>query len=159
MMNRLEKVREAVNEIILSNTTHAEIPMAFLHLYGVSDFCSMLAMKRGLDTEVCAVAGMLHDIWTYKTGDSREHAKHGSVEARNIMSELGIFTDDEIDSVSQMISKHSKKRRVHDMYDELLKDADTLHHYFYNTSLDIIKKEKERLVSLLDELRIENSLE
>lgn len=158
-MNRLEKVRELVNEIIISNTVHAEVPIAFLHLYGVSDFCSMLAMKRGLDIEICAIAGMLHDIWTYKTGDSKEHAKHGSVEARNIMSELEIFTHDEINRISQMISNHSKKRKGHDIYDELLKDADTLQHYFYNTSLEIIKKEKERLVSLLDELEIENNIE
>ncbi len=158
-MDRLEMVRNSVNAIVMSQTNYREIPTAFSHLYGVSDFCSMLAMKRGLDIELCAIAGMLHDIWTYKTGCSKKHAKHGSLEARSIMSELMVFTEDEIERVSQMIAKHSKKRKIHDVYDELLKDADTLQHYFYNTSLEIIEKERDRLILLLEELGIEKDLE
>lgn len=158
IMNRLEKVREAVNDILEYHALEEDRGIAFIHLYGVSTFCSLLAIKRGLEPEMCAVAGMLHDIWTYKTGDSKGHAMHGAIEAKKIISELGIFTKEETKRICQMISTHSKKREFHDEYGELLKDADTLQHYLYNPSFKVIKKEKDRLLKLLKELGLVDSV-
>jgi len=43
---------------------------------------------------------------------------------------------------------------VHGAYDELLKDADVLQHYAYNTLLEPIEKERTRLAALRKELGI-----
>ena len=60
-MNRIEKVREVVDEILLHMTDDEERRCAYLHLYGVSQACALLALKRGEDVELATIAGMLHD--------------------------------------------------------------------------------------------------
>lgn len=153
-MDRLEKIREMVNGILIKNSNIDERHCGFVHLYGVSSFSSMLALKRGLNSELCAVAGMLHDIATYKTGNSVEHAKLGSIEARKILNEVNCFSEEEINIICTSIYNHSDKNKVDNIYDEVLKDADVLQHYLYNTNLKVFEKDKNRLCILLKEVGI-----
>jgi Predicted HD superfamily hydrolase len=153
-MDRLEKIREMVNGILIKNSNIDERHCGFVHLYGVSSFSSMLALKRGLNSELCAVAGMLHDIATYKTGNSVEHAKLGSIEARKILNEANCFSEEEINIICTSIYNHSDKNKVDNIYDEVLKDADVLQHYLYNTNLKVFEKDKNRLGILLKEVGI-----
>lgn len=81
-MNRVESVRHVIDEILQRQPDVEERRCGFVHLYGVAQSCALLALKRGLDTELCTVAGMLHDIWNYETGDPTDHATLGSVEAQ-----------------------------------------------------------------------------
>lgn len=53
--------------------------LCYVHLYGISSTCSLLALKRGVNVELCAILGMLHDISSYKIGYSIAHAKLGSI--------------------------------------------------------------------------------
>lgn len=154
-MDRLEKIREIINDILIKNSNIDERYSGFVHLYGVSSFSGMLALKRGLNSELCAVAGMLHDIASYKTGNSFEHAKLGSIEARKILSEAKSFSEDEINIICTAIYNHSDKDKIDGIYDEVLKDADVLQHYLYNTNLKIFEKDKNRLNILLKEIGIE----
>jgi len=55
---------------------------------------------------------------------------------------------------SDGIAQHCIKGEVHGAYDELLKDADVLQHYAYNTLLEPIEKERTRLAALRKELGI-----
>jgi uncharacterized protein len=87
-MNRVESVRQVVDGILRQQPDVEERRCGFVHLYGVAQACALLALKRGLDPELSTVAGMLHDIWTYKTGEPRDHAAPGSAEAQKIMSDL-----------------------------------------------------------------------
>lgn len=146
LMSRLEQLRQIVNEILRQQ----ESPWGYVHLYGVSAACVLLAVKRGLDPELAAVVGMLHDIATYKTGDRTDHAPRGAVEAQGILERAGSFTQDEIALISNAISKHAAKDAVDGDLAELLKDADVLQPHLYNPQTE--SKFPERLKSILAEL-------
>lgn len=153
-MNRLVKIRITVNDI-LNNQTDLELRNhGYIHLYAVSSFCNLLALKRGINAELCTISGMLHDIYTYKTGNSTEHAILGSIEARKILSELNCFSKEEADIICKAIHNHSSKLDIDGIYDETLKDADTLHHYLYDINAKVAKKEKKRLEKLIEELNM-----
>jgi uncharacterized protein len=158
-MNRVELVRQVVDEIVRRQPDVEERRCGFVHLYGVAQTCALLALKRGLDPELCTVAGMLHDIWSYKTGDPTNHATLGCVEAQKILSELGHFTQEEIAVISEAISYHSDKGEVDGTIDELLKDADVLQHFLYNTSLPPHEWVKGRLPQILGELGLSETLQ
>ena len=97
---------------------------------------------------------MLHDISSYKSGIYVDHAKLSSIEARRITGELKCFNEEEIATICEMISNHSDKQSTDDIYSELLKDADVLQHYLYNTSFEINSHESKRLTRITKELGI-----
>lgn len=136
-MDRIEKVREVVDEILLKMKEDEARRHAYLHLYGVSQACALLALKRKEDVELTVIAGMLHDIYTYANLDSRDHAHKGAEMAREILDSLYIFEEDEKDLICTAIYNHSDKSVVHDWLDEILKDADVMQHVLYNPLFDI----------------------
>ena len=153
MENRLEILRRRVDELIHKFQQEKQRNI-IVHLYGVSHFAALLAVRRGLDPEIASICGMLHDISTVITGSIEAHALKGSHEARKILLSIGLFTDSEIEIISTAISRHSDKNTVHLPYDEVLKDADVLHHCFYNPSYPVADHEVERYNNLLVELGI-----
>jgi len=68
MKNRLDQVREYVDNIFGNLENADEKRAAFIHSYGVAHCCSLLALKRGLDVEIATIIGFLHDVYSYKTG-------------------------------------------------------------------------------------------
>jgi uncharacterized protein len=135
IMNRLEQLRQVIDEIVRKNPDPEQCRCGFVHLYGVSDTCTILALKRSLDAELCAVMGMLHDIWNYQFGENPEHANLGVVEARKILQRLGSFSPVEVDTICTAISLHSDKQSINGEIAELLKDADAFHHFLYNPAM------------------------
>jgi uncharacterized protein len=131
-MDRLALVRQEVDEILRRRESHEYRRAGFVHLYGVSAVCVLLAARRGLDPELSAVAGMLHDIRTYRTGEYDDHARLGAPEAGQILKGLGCFSPEEIAMVVGAIAHHSTKDECHGAFDELLKGADVLQHFLYN---------------------------
>jgi uncharacterized protein len=142
-MNRLELVRIEMDTILLNQEDVNVRPEGYIHLYGVAQNCTMLAIKRGLDVEICTIIGLLHDIYTYKVGYVKEHAILGAIEAENLLQDLEFFTEAEIEIIKTAISHHSDKKTKHDKYSELLKDADVLQNSLYKSSFDI--KHRKRL--------------
>jgi len=136
-VDRLELVRKEIDLILLNQPDVELRRRGYIHLYGVAQNCSILAIKRRLDIELCAIIGMLHDIYTYKNGYVKDHALLGLPEAEKILRELNLFTEEEINIVKQAIAYHSEKKIKHDDYSELLKDADVLQNSLYNTSFEI----------------------
>ncbi len=151
-MDRLELVRRVVDGLLGKQANEEERRCGFVHLYGVSLICSLLAIKRGLDPQLCAVAGILHDISSYITGDSQDHARRSSVEAERILKELGCFTAEEICGICTAIACHGEKEKEHGPLEELLKDADVVQHYFYNPVLKEELRNHERVIKVLREL-------
>ena len=151
-MTRLELVRTEIDVILLNRKNENERPEGYIHLYGVAQNCTLLAIKRGLDIELCTIMGLLHDIYTYKFGYVKEHALLGSIEAENMLRDLEIFTVEEIEIVKNAISHHSDKKTEHDKYSELLKDADLLQNSLYDTTFRI--KHKKRLKKVYKNLGI-----
>jgi uncharacterized protein len=142
-MNRLELVKNELDTILLNQENVHVRPDGYIHLYGVAQNCSLLAIKRKLNVELCTITGLLHDIHTYKIGYSKDHALLGAVEAENFLRDLEIFNDEEIEIIKTAISHHSDKKTIHDPYSELLKDADVLQNSLYATSFDV--KHRKRL--------------
>ena len=148
MGNRIEKVREYVDDVLLHMTDIVERRCAYLHLYGVAQACAMIAQKRKADVELAIVAGMLHDIFSYKTMKHQDHAHKGAVMAKEILDELDIFDDKEIAMICDAIYNHSDRAATHTSFTEVLIDADVLQHYLYNPFFTVSGSEKMRLENL-----------
>ena len=136
-MDRLELVRNEIDTILFRSEKANVRSEGFIHLYGVAQNCTLLAIKRKLDVELCTIIGLLHDIYTYKYGYVKEHAILGASEAENLLIDLDVFTKEEIDIIKTAITNHSDKKTKHDKYSEMLKDADVLQNSLYNTSFEI----------------------
>ena len=150
-MDRIEKVREIIDEILLKMTDDKERRCAYLHLYGVSQACALLALKREKNVELAVIAGMLHDIYSYANMDSQDHAHKGAAMARNILDSLNLFSEDEKNLICTAIYNHSDKSIIHASIDEILKDADVMQHVLYNPLFDIKQQEQHRVRSLKNE--------
>ena len=152
MGSRLDILRWEVDRLIMEKQED-QCKYFFIHLYGVSNFCVLLALKRGLDPELAATCGMLHDIYQITDGILEQHGVKGAEKARFLLEDMGQYSDDEIGIITTAISRHSKKRKIHDgAYDELLKDADVLSHCLYDPDYPVIEKEVLRYNNLLMEL-------
>ena len=153
-MDRVEKLREYIDAILLNKEDSFDRRCAYVHLYGVAQACVLLAKKRGLNEELAVMAGMLHDIYTYKVTYTKEHGEKGAAIACEILEELGITTAKETHIICNAIYNHSYKEKVGSPYDELLKDADVLQHCIYNPAFPVLEKEEKRYNSILAELGI-----
>ena len=148
-MNRIETLRKYIDEVLLNMTDVEERRHAYVHLYGVAQACTLIALKRGEDAELATLVGMLHDIYSYAKMDTKEHAHKGAILAREILTSLKITNDDETEMICNAIYTHSEKDAVHSDFNEVLKDADVLQQSLYNPSIEIwapeIKNGYERL--------------
>ncbi len=153
-MDRLELVRGVVDGVLRQQLDAEEARCGFVHLYGVAMAAMLLAIRRGHDPQLAAVAGMLHDIWTYKVGDPTDHATLSALEADRILAGLGCFTPAEREEVCRAIARHGAKERVDGKLDELLKDADMLQHYLYNPALKPDFLQSDRLQRVWRELSL-----
>jgi len=155
-VDRIEKVRVIVDEILLNMKDAEERRCAYLHLYGVAQACAMLALKRNENIELAIIAGMLHDIYSYANMDSNNHAHKGAEMARNILNTLNLFNEDEKNLICAAIRNHSDKSMVHGWLDEILKDADVMQHVLYNPLFDMKEHEQKRFSFLMKEFDLEH---
>ena len=151
-MSRLKELRIYLNKKINKIEDVDKRISATAHLYGVSLAAQMLAKKRGLDPELAAMAGMLHDMYAYKTGSYEDHAHLGADLANKILGKLEITTPEETDIICSAIYHHDDKASVDSPMDELLKDADVLDHCFKDSSKPVKEKEQKRYDALCKEL-------
>jgi len=153
-MGKIEKVRVYVNGI-LDRIDHAENKhIAYIHTYGVLQCCALLAVKRGLDLELATAIGLLHDAYAYQTGITALHSHNGADMIKVAFKHrlAGIFTADEQTIIKSAIYHHSDKSHVHDAYDELLKDGDTLQHLSFDNTFGWIYG--QRLLHIAKELSL-----
>ncbi len=158
-MDRLEMIRMKVDRMIQDLANKSERKFAYIHLYGTSQFATMLAVRHHVDATVAAVAAMLHDIasYAYNVGEA-EHAKKSAEIAQKLLSEGDMFSKEEIKLITHAILVHSDKQTKDDnIYAEILKDADVMSHYFYNPKIEITDKERVRLYYILEMLELKES--
>lgn len=84
-MDRIEKLRGYIDEVLLNNKNIMERWNRYIHLYGVAQLSVILAKKRNLNQEIAIMAGMLHDIYTYKFEYSKDHGQKGAIMDREIL--------------------------------------------------------------------------
>ncbi len=153
-MNRLKELRKVVDRELDRMEDPEKRTKAVAHLYGVSLAAVMIAKKRGLDPEVAAMAAMLHDLYAYKHGSYDDHAHKGAELAREILDDLKITNSSETDQICSAIYHHDDKAEEHAPMDEVLKDADVVHHCFNDPTKSVKEKEQARYDKLCAEFGI-----
>lgn len=147
-MGRLKDLRAIVNRELLKVEDEEKRISAVNHLYGVSLAAVLIAKKRGMDEELAAMAAMLHDLHAYLSGSYEDHAHLGADLARSILNGLNATTEEETDIICSAVFHHDDKGTVDAPMDEVLKDADVMHHCFNDPSKDIKEKERKRFEAL-----------
>lgn len=98
------------------------------HYHDVRYYTEQLADERQLDMSLSVVIAMLHDIGRIKLGYSgKAHAEFGSRLAQEYLTDL-IVEQETVSVITNAIRNHRRKKKIHDIYDELIKDADALAH-------------------------------
>lgn len=153
-MNRIEVLRRYIDKILLNIGDDDERRDAYLHLYGVAQACALISLKRGENTELAVMAGMLHDIYSYAKMDTTEHAHKGSDLAREILNLLDITNKEETNLICTAIYNHSDKEITHSAFAEVLIDADVMQHCLYNPLFEVMEHEEDRYNKLKKEFGI-----
>ena len=154
-MSRLKELRRIVDAELNPMEDIDKHNGAINHLYGVSLAATMIAKKRGLDPELAAMAAMMHDLAAYKSGSYEDHAHRGAELAREILGELGLTDEKETETICSAIYHHDDKLTVDGPMDEVLKDADVIHHCMNDLSKAVKDKEKARFEALCREFGME----
>jgi HD superfamily phosphodiesterase len=147
-MNRIEILEKHIDNILLNMTDTNERRIGYIHLYGVAQFCALIAMKRGENVELATMAGMLHDIYSYAKMDTKDHAHKSAILAREILESLQLTKEDETKTICDAIYTHSDKGITHSGLSEVLIDADVFQHWLYNPTFKIKPQEKDRYSKL-----------
>ena len=147
-MSRLKELREYVDNELNKMEDAGKRTGAIAHLYGVSLAATMIARKRGLNPELASIAAMLHDLHAYKTGSYDDHAHKGADLARKVLDELKLTDAAETDMICSAIYHHDDKLVVDGPMDEVLKDADVIHHCMNDLSKPVKEKEQARFDKL-----------
>ncbi len=150
-MGRLKELRRYVDTEINRMEDSDKRTSAIAHLYGVSLAATMIAKKRGLDPELSAMAAMLHDLYAYTSGSYDDHAHKGAELARQILDELKLTDASETDMICSAVYHHDDKLVTDGPMDEVLKDADVIHHVMNDLSKAVKEKEQERYDRLCKE--------
>ena len=136
-MGRLKEVKKYVNRQLAKMEDLDDALKAAGHLYGVSMSAQLLAQKRGENAELAGIAGLLHDIYAYES-----------------VGKLDITIPEETDIICSAIYHHDDKAAVDAPMDEILKDADAMHHIYNDLSKEVKEKEAARYEKLKAELGI-----
>ncbi|MDQ0062520.1 CHAP domain-containing protein [Paenibacillus harenae] len=151
---RLDSVRFVVQDMIMSIPCETWKQEACAHLYGVSAFASMLAMKRNLNQELAAIAGLLHNYYFYKTGIPVFPGPNSSEAVRPLLRDMNILTKEEQITILQAIFYQEERNRTHGPFGEVVKDACILQCFFQDTGRDVTPQDALRLQNMVHELAI-----
>jgi len=130
------------------------------HMTTTAQIMRLLAISRGLDADICAIAGAIHDVATMETGRQENHAVKSLdfidalISEYNAGNEKYKITGAEIAILKEIIPQHSDKDVVSDnLYAETLKDADAIDRYLHG--VETKEHEIPRLVKALSAMGIE----
>ena len=151
-MSRLKELRKVVGNKLRESIKDAEkLEKAYAHLYGVSLAATVIAERRGENSELASMSAMLHDIAAYVNGTYDDHAHRGADLAREILLRHALANPREIDCICSAIYHHDDKMVKDEPLDEVLKDADVMHHTFNDLANPVKDKELARYRALREE--------
>lgn len=151
-MSRIKDLKKQVHRVLEKIEDEDRRLKAVSHLHGVALAAAVLAKKRGEDAELATMAGLLHDLYAYKSGSYDDHARLGADYARKLLEKLEITTPEETDVVCAAIWHHDDKAEVDGPLDEILKDADVLDHSLSDPTKEVKPHEQARYAKLCGEL-------
>ena len=150
-MSRVKDLQKYVHKILKGMDDNQKRAAAIAHLHGVSLAAVMLAKKRNENAELAAMAGLLHDLYAYKSGSYENHARKGADYARKVLDELELTSAEETDIICSAIWHHDSKDETDGPMDEVLKDADVIHHSLGDPTKEVKAHEQERYGKLCEE--------
>lgn len=153
-IKRVELVRALVLETLHTIEKTSKKEGALVNLLEVSSFASLLAVRREQNSEIAAIAGLLHDFYFYKTGIKDFPGPNSADSVRPILRSTQIFTDEELSVILRSIFYQNDKHRVHGPYEEIIKDAILIQRYVQNPGDHFSKVEINRLQKGFVELGI-----
>lgn len=167
--DRISKCERYVVDLLLgSNLPDSErdssICWELKHQASVLQFARIMAQKRDLPIDVCAIGMLFHDIYSIVHGKYKDHAHLSTQMAIDILSEIDGFSAEELDQISRIIYNHSDKHIwTDDPFQEFGKDVDVLDCFLYegafifylgNKPLAVFKEYLIRAKKVWDELGI-----
>lgn len=140
-----------------------DVPLAqdLFHVMGVVKLATLLANKRGLNSEIVTITMILHDHGRILTGVWDGHDAIGPPLVRRLLERMGDFTPEEIDLIVKLTRTHRQKDQIGDPYEECIRDADVLDIYLGGTAgwtreveplKEYISKNRRRIENLAEEL-------
>ena len=97
---------------------------------------------------------MLHDLHAYKSGSYEDHAHKGAALAKEVLEKLELTDEAETALICSAIYHHDDKRSIDGPMDEVLKDADVIHHTMNDLSKPVKEKEQSRFNAICEELNL-----
>ena len=143
-MSRVKDLQKQIHRILMGMEDDQKRASAIAHLHGVSLAAVMIAKKRGEDPELAAMAGLLHDMYAYTSGSYTDHARLGAAYAERLLKETGLTTEAETAVICSAIARHDSKADIDAPMDEVLKDADVIHHSLGDPTKEVKAHEQER---------------
>ena len=147
-MSRVKDLQKQVHKVLKNIEDNQKRANAVAHLHGVSLAAVMIAKKRGEDPKLAAMAGLLHDLYAYKSGSYEDHARKGAEYARELLEKMEITTPRETEVICKAIGNHDSKDTIDGLMDEVLKDADVIHHSLGDPTKEVKPHEQARYEKL-----------
>lgn len=97
-----------------------------IHLASSARIAKDMAVERGVDPELAAIATALHDMGRIVTGKQKDHAHQGAEPARKLLEQLNLFSEEEIQLLVAAVYNHSDKDYIGTDIEEIVKDADVV---------------------------------
>ena len=151
-MSRIKELQKQVHRVLEKMEDGDKRLKAISHLHGVALAAAVLARRRGENAELATMAGLMHDLYAYKSGSYDDHAHLGSEYARKLLEKLAITTPEETDVICAAIRHHDSKAEVDSPMDEILKDADVIDHSLSDPTKEVKPHEVARYAKLRQEL-------
>lgn len=152
-MNRALKIQMIYLEEIdkYADVEDRDKPLSWekIHMASCGRIGYMLAMKRGIDPELGAIACAVHDIGRVISGKQKDHGPCGYEPAKEFLEKTGLVTDEEIEEIAVAVRDHSKKGETGAPLSEIVKDADCLDFHMHGFELPR-QEQRDRLAALLD---------
>jgi putative nucleotidyltransferase with HDIG domain len=99
------------------------------HMRSVENNIIELAKDRNMDMNTAILIALLHDIGRIKNDIfGKGHAEEGAAEAEILLKKYEIPMKTR-KTIVRAIYNHNKKKKIHDKYSELIKDADSMSRY------------------------------
>ncbi|WP_312522892.1 HD domain-containing protein [Anaerospora sp.] len=154
-MNRLFEIQvkllNKINTCEDNSSRDHSLDWERIHLVSCAKVGELLALKRGENAELAAIACSIHDYGRILSGKQNNHAEEGYGPAKEFLAETGYFNEEETEMLSQAVRNHSSKEKVGTWLEEIVKDADVLDCYQYGLPLER-EEQRKRLSFIVKEL-------
>lgn len=142
-MNRYEEIKRIADRYYNTIENDENRSCCFAHSEAVAACAKEIAEIEAYNPELVQIAGYLHDCAQYLE-HGHNHAFRSSIIARDILVSSALFSTEEIHRIMNSIARHSDKKRIDGVCDEILKNADLLAKYRSDELLSLAELERIR---------------